>query len=636
MLFGNYFVIFYNILLSTCLSTVFSSADESPTFVPSTPLKSKRIFFSSAASSSDADSTTVSHPLAQNLKVTPDSSDTEKDDRPAKRQRVSSGQNGQKSSSSKKKGQRSLENEESPSLLTNAEDSVSRSNKTKNGRVADLSKPRRSRRSSIRIQNQAVESEESNTDVNKDKVNGVEVLSSRLSELKSDSVKAKKGRRSSMIIPKQTSVNQESKKEESKTDVNKDTVSGVEVLPTRLSELKSDSVKAKKGHRSSMIFPKQTSVNQDEDARTGVGNSSVTSLESRMDEDRSTNGTCVATSRLSELKSDSVKTKKGRRSSMIFPKQTSVNQDEDAQTGAGNSSVTSLESRMDDNKGTNGTGVTTSRLSELKSDSGKAKKGRRSSMQIPNRKSEDQVKNKQTEAGDSLVSSIDVVRTSNSDVNQNNSSITSTEKAKSVNSDLKLNSSRHSNLATEIPASSVTQKRGRRKLMSLSSQCQPSEELIVPSQSTTKSNRNVLGNDPFMFPNLGEEEEKQEESKKKKCGRQKKSVASSSRKRKNLVSSSESENEPPNGKIIICYPVLILKKFLCCLRSGIFLKLEVLFVCLFVYFFFILGPYSEENLSIPLFFHIAQSQNTTSKLPSFLLAGHRAIFTPWLTGFSSW
>ena len=38
------------------------------------------------------------------------------------------------------------------------------------------------------------------------------------------------------------------------------------------------------------------------------------------------------------------------------------------------------------------------------------------------------------------------------------------------------------------------------------------------------------------------------------------------------------------------------------------------FVCLFVYFFFILGPYSEENLSIPLFFHMAQSQNTTSKL----------------------
>ena len=28
--------------------------------------------------------------------------------------------------------------------------------------------------------------------------------------------------------------------------------------------------------------------------------------------------------------------------------------------------------------------------------------------------------------------------------------------------------------------------------------------------------------------------------------------------------------------------------------------------CLFVYFFFILGPYSEGNLSIPLFFHMAQ------------------------------
>ena len=30
---------------------------------------------------------------------------------------------------------------------------------------------------------------------------------------------------------------------------------------------------------------------------------------------------------------------------------------------------------------------------------------------------------------------------------------------------------------------------------------------------------------------------------------------------------------------------------------------------LFVYFFFILGPYSEENLSIPLFFHMAQSND---------------------------
>ena len=37
-------------------------------------------------------------------------------------------------------------------------------------------------------------------------------------------------------------------------------------------------------------------------------------------------------------------------------------------------------------------------------------------------------------------------------------------------------------------------------------------------------------------------------------------------------------------------------------------------VCLFVCFIFMLGPYSEENLSIPLFFCMSQSQNTTSKL----------------------
>ena len=44
------------------------------------------------------------------------------------------------------------------------------------------------------------------------------------------------------------------------------------------------------------------------------------------------------------------------------------------------------------------------------------------------------------------------------------------------------------------------------------------------------------------------------------------------------------------------------RKRCCFLAMTLILK-----ICLFVYFFFILGPYSEENLSIPLFFHIAQS-----------------------------
>ncbi len=42
----------------------------------------------------------------------------------------------------------------------------------------------------------------------------------------------------------------------------------------------------------------------------------------------------------------------------------------------------------------------------------------------------------------------------------------------------------------------------------------------------------------------------------------------------------------------------------------------VIFVCLFVYLFFTLGPYSEGNLSIPLFSHMAQhylSVSTTTQ-----------------------
>ena len=38
-------------------------------------------------------------------------------------------------------------------------------------------------------------------------------------------------------------------------------------------------------------------------------------------------------------------------------------------------------------------------------------------------------------------------------------------------------------------------------------------------------------------------------------------------------------------------------------------KMFLFFVCLFVYFFFILGPYSEENLSIPLFFHMEEQRD---------------------------
>ena len=50
----------------------------------------------------------------------------------------------------------------------------------------------------------------------------------------------------------------------------------------------------------------------------------------------------------------------------------------------------------------------------------------------------------------------------------------------------------------------------------------------------------------------------------------------------------------------------ILSLMVCTSIRLLFAEIRACLFVLFVYFFFILGPYSEENLSIPLFFHIAQ------------------------------